>query len=162
VGVRNGASILLGAVVAWVAIAARLVRAGVAHPDFGSLVSWLLWPGVGLMLAGALTSIALDWRMMMRGVADLRRARPGPAVTELISLKLSTGLGWSAIALTVCIAWRIFGVGPVTCLLAVVVSVLLSSACARTTGETDVAPVGPMGGLTQILMGLFAPGQPIA
>src|SRR5262249_34272078 len=112
--------------------------------------------------AGALTSIALDWRMMMRGVADLRRARRGPAVTELISPKLSTGLGLSAIALTVCIAWRIFGVGPVTCLLAVVVSVLLSSACARTTGETDVAPVGPMGGLTQILMGLFAPGQPIA
>src|SRR5262249_9771741 len=79
VGPRLGLSILFGACVAWGLIAPLLVRHGlVAAASYSSLREWLLWPGVALMLSGALVQLALQARTFGRTLADLRRLRAGP------------------------------------------------------------------------------------
>jgi uncharacterized oligopeptide transporter (OPT) family protein len=44
----------------------------------------------------------------------------------------------------------VFGIGPGTLLITVVIALFLTNVSARATGETDVAPVGQVGMLTQI------------
>jgi uncharacterized oligopeptide transporter (OPT) family protein len=51
------------------------------------------------------------------------------------------------------IAQRLLGLDPWTIALALALSVALAVVCARGAGETDIAPAGDMGGLTQLVFG---------
>ena len=65
IGPRTGLSLLLGAALAWGALAPLALVLGWAtagNPGeawFGELVEWLLWPGVALMVSGALTELEI-------------------------------------------------------------------------------------------------------
>jgi uncharacterized oligopeptide transporter (OPT) family protein len=64
------------------------------------------------------------------------------------------GLGMAVLALS----WAVFGVHPTRGVVALLVAALLIDVCVRTAGETDIAPLGPLGQLVQLLFGLVAPG----
>ena len=72
IGLRIGVSLLLGAVLAWGVIGPEILQSGwVAmgdeNPDsswFATMVNWLLWPGVALMVTSSIASFAL---MLMNG-----------------------------------------------------------------------------------------------
>src|SRR5438874_126916 len=73
-GARNGVSVLLGAIVAWGGAAPLLARRGIAaRDDYGAMVTWLLWPGISLMLAATLVSLIATAPVALRALADLRR-----------------------------------------------------------------------------------------
>lgn len=156
IGGRNAVGLLIGALVAWVGVAPLLVSSREASAQFSSLVSWLMWPGVALIVTSALAELGLGWRTLRGAVQDLARAgsprgapwRSGAAFGVAVSIAL--------------LAWLLFEVSPFHTLIAISLAVVLVAACVRAAGETDQAPTGAMGGLTQIALGLTGGPGPIA
>jgi uncharacterized oligopeptide transporter (OPT) family protein len=156
IGARNGLSLLLGSLVAWMVLAPAAIREGwVGSAEFSGVSSWLLWPGVALMASAALTSLCLQWATFGRGVKDLvglRSAKVGlPSIGNLWAAPAGLAL------VIILVGWAVFGINPALTLLALALSVLLSTVCARATGETDIAPITQMGQLTQLSAGMIAP-----
>jgi uncharacterized oligopeptide transporter (OPT) family protein len=151
-GARSSLSLAGGSIVAWALVAPALVRAGIARADYTSLVAWLLWPGVAMMVAAGLVGLVGQWRSFAKALSDVKglggvaRERDGGWVPLL-----AVGAG------VVILTWLVFGVHPIIGALVVVVSILLIDVCVRTAGETDIAPLGSIGQLVQLLLGLLAP-----
>jgi uncharacterized oligopeptide transporter (OPT) family protein len=153
VGPRAGFSLLGGALVAWALLAPALVQAGIAEASYTSLVGWLLWPGMALMVSAGLTALALRWRSFYRSIADVGQLRRQPG----------TSVSWwalgAAAATVVLVGWRVFDVHPALGLASVLVSIALIDVCVRSVGETDIAPLGQLGQLGQLFLALVAPGK---
>ena len=91
IGLRISASMLIGGIVAWVLMPPWLVSQGLLAPD-GRRVDVLLlvmWPSVGLVLAGGLCALLLRWRVLAATFRSLAAAdvtwtlgRGGPTVRE--------------------------------------------------------------------------------
>jgi hypothetical protein len=159
IGPRACASLLLGSALAYgVGAPALLARGLVIGGDpsrswFRELASWLLWPGVSLMVASSLAAFALG---APRLAASLRRA--GPGETAILPRSwLAAALGASSL-LVAALLWGIFGVGPVAGSAAVGLAVALGLVGVRAQGETGVTPVGPMARAAQLGLGIAAPG----
>ena len=151
VGARVGLSILAGAVIAWVIVAPALVERGVAGASYPELVSWTLWPGAALMVAGSLTMLILDARQVIRAW------RTAPAGSETGAAWVKPAVVASAVAV-IAIGWLGFDVHPLHALLAIALAAAFSLAGMQATGETDNTPSGPLGGLTQVVVGGLPPG----
>jgi uncharacterized oligopeptide transporter (OPT) family protein len=153
IGARGAITMLCGAALAWLAIAPQLVARGiVASPDYPALVSWLLWPGVGLMVGGMLAGLVSGWRALGAALGDLGAS--GEARTPRAA--------WLAIA-GVCVAvvvagHAVFGLHPALAVLALALAAPMCAAAARTTGETDNTPAGALGGLGQVAIGALSAG----
>lgn len=145
VGARIGLSMLLGAAIAWLGIAPALVSGGLAKPSYPSVVGWTLWPGAALMVAGSLMALALGGGALIRA---LRGAGGGRGRLAVVGCAV----------VLIAIAWRGFGIHPAFAALAVVLAAVCSVAAMHATGETDNTPAGPLGGLTQIVVGAVGPG----
>ncbi|MDQ3036667.1 MAG: OPT/YSL family transporter, partial [Myxococcota bacterium] len=73
-GVRTGASMLAGALLAWGVIGPQVLARGWIAPGaddpsvswFAAVVPWLLWPGVAMMVTSSLTTVAFSWRSIVR------------------------------------------------------------------------------------------------
>jgi len=107
--------------VAWVGFAPWLVRAHIV-PDtsFAACSAWLVWPGLGLLLAGSFLPLILDWRSVVRAASDLGSLvrRRGGATTDPGTP--SRGAGGSSLAVPALLS---FG--------HVVLSVNMGSGCPR-------------------------------
>jgi len=160
IGPRNALSLLLGSLLAWIALAPLAVRhAWVRSTEFAPMSDWLLWPGVALMAASALTSLFLQWKALKKGLLDLL---PQPSSIGRRAFSGHLWLAPAALAFSVALIGRqAFGLHPIFTLTALASSVLLAGICARATGETDIAPVTQMGQLTQLSVGMAAP-SPVA
>lgn len=151
-GARTAISLVVGSAIAWLVIGPQLVSAGIAKPDYLSLLEWLLFTGTGLMLGGSVSSVIGTWRDLR---ASFRRvsAAGGFRMTRAHAIVL----GGAAVAVIV-FGTIAFDVSPVIPLFALVLSVVLSAAAAHAMGETDNTPAGPLGGFAQLVVGSVAPG----
>ena len=71
-GIRSALSMALGSAIAWLGLAPWLVRTHIVkEAAFSACSSWLVWPGLGLLLAGSFLPLILDWRSIVRSVSDL-------------------------------------------------------------------------------------------
>ncbi|HEY5925790.1 MAG TPA: OPT/YSL family transporter [Kofleriaceae bacterium] len=151
VGPATGLGVLLGAVIAWCVIAPYLIEANlVASADYPSLVQWLVWPAVAMMIASSVTNWLMDWRTI---VSALRGSRSPAARSTLLGLV-------AAIAVAVLVASQVIGVRIEAALLGFAILPLLVGVAARAAGETDVAPLGDMGTITQAVLAQPASGDP--
>lgn len=181
VGLRVGLSLVAGALLAWGVIAPWLLRAGwvdvpagATGPQFATLVEWLLWPGVGLMVCATLTSLGLravrERRVAaagppeaapagspeggppaagLRHVGLLQRGRPRlPAIAMLL-----------AATLVITLQVALFDIDPLLAAMSVPLAVLLAIVAARVVGTTGIPPIGAIGKLSQLAYGAMAPGQ---
>jgi uncharacterized oligopeptide transporter (OPT) family protein len=153
-GPRVGTSLALGAFVGWVLLAPPLIRAGLCAADFASLVGWLMWPGVGLMLVGGLAAF-VPGRNVEK--ADQRDSAAFGTGTARRGRRAWWALAASAAA-AVLLSWRIFHLPVGVGLIAMLGAMVLIHVCVRTYGETDMAPLGSLGQLVQLVMALLAPG----
>jgi uncharacterized oligopeptide transporter (OPT) family protein len=159
VGPRAGASVLLGGGIAWAVLAPWLLRAGIVREAaFGALSAWLVWPALGLMVAASFVPLLLDVGSLRRSLRDLRGLVTGappvaaPATAPLDARTLAALFIGSIVTLVI-VGRAGLGVGPGATIVVVVLALLLTNVSARATGETDAAPVGAVGMLTQ---GAFA------
>ncbi len=157
-GARVGVGLLLGSIAAWIALAPILVGEGlVAGAGYGPLVSWLVWPGVGVMIGGTLAGLASGWSTLGAGLRELRGAAEATdREPRAIRAHLLGGL---AAAIAVAAFGRLaFGVHPAVSALALALAVPLCAAAIRAKGEADRTPAGPLGALGQLATGIAAPG----
>lgn len=163
IGPRVGASLALGAVVSW-GVLGPWVQANAWAP--GEIMSytdgprgWLLWPGVAIMVSEALTSLALSWRTFIRAFKVSSVAWTSEVIGERIPTAWwRNGLAVAAVGTTV-VAWYLFEIPPHLTVVALVLSFALATVAVRSTGETDINPVGGMGKVTQLVYGGLAPGS---
>ncbi|MFK7930978.1 MAG: OPT family oligopeptide transporter, partial [Myxococcota bacterium] len=121
--------------------------------------AWLLWPGVALMIADALTTLGLNWRSVLNtflpGKGDSSAVDNSP--DTIPTLWWVGGLGLATILVTVMAQW-LFEIPFYFTLIAVALSALLAAIAVRSTGETDINPIGGMGKVTQLVFAGLAPG----
>jgi uncharacterized oligopeptide transporter (OPT) family protein len=167
IGPRVGTSLLLGAILGWAVIGPWSQSQGWAPGGIMSYADgprgWLLWPGVAIMIADAFANLALSWRTV------LNTFKPGGATLadgdelEPEDMRIPNswwiiGLGIASI-ITMIVAHSIFGIPWWMTLIAVAMSSVLAMIATRSTGETDINPIGGMGKVTQLVFGAVAPGK---
>ncbi|MEE9383771.1 MAG: OPT family oligopeptide transporter [Nannocystaceae bacterium] len=159
-GVRSGLSLVFGACIAWLVVAPELLRGGVvAEAGFVPLVNWLVWPGVALMVASALTGLGMQWRSLALALRDLlwrsdsAASRDDPGSEVALGPRLLAVLAAVGVLGILGIGWLVFDIHPGLLLVLIAASVVLTAVCARAVGETDVAPVGAVGAVGQIGFG---------
>jgi putative OPT family oligopeptide transporter len=130
-------------------------------------VRWGLWGGASVLLFASLASLALQWRTVGRSFQVFRR-NPARAANDDSEAKMA--------AIEVPNAWFIAGIIPIAVamlliqlvafqiqwwagLIAVAMSFVLSLVACRTTGETDITPIGPMGKIMQLMFAVISPGN---
>ncbi len=161
IGLRAGISLLIGALAGWLVLAPLAIANGWAEPGaanaawFGPLVTWLLWPGVTLLVVSSLTSFVLTIFSSSR-----RRRAEGTTIEwrRRIDWRFAAALVVVAAAITVACA-AFFHIDPVMGVLAVALSFLLAIVACRVTGETGITPIGALGKVTQLTFGFLVPGQ---
>lgn len=154
IGLHGALSMVGGAVLGWVVLAPMLADAAIIpSTGFEDALGWLLFPGVALLVASSLTSLALQGRTLVRGARELGAA--GAASGR----RLLGGIAAAGAAVAV-LAWLALDLSIVLAALMVLVAPLLTAACARAQGETDIPPTGPLGGLAQLAVGPVASLQP--
>lgn len=161
IGIRVGVTLLLGAFLAWGGLAPWLlaqglvvVPAGSSGPQFATLVNWLLWPGVSLMVCSTLASLALRLWALRRSLAGSR----GGVRYSLPSVWPALGL-LVAVALVVGLQAALFHIQLGMALLTIPLAVCLAAVAARVVGATGIPPIGAIGQLSQLGFGIAAPGQ---
>ncbi len=163
VGTRVAASLFVGAIVSWGILGPLAEHQGwVTGPVMSYKTGargWILWPGVAIMAADALTSLALSWRTILNTFK--RRSDKGSAAADPDAIPNSWWMGGLAVAslATVIIASLVFDIAPHLSIIAILLSSVLAAIAVRSTGETDINPIGGMGKVTQLVFGGVAPGQ---
>jgi uncharacterized oligopeptide transporter (OPT) family protein len=158
-GFRNSFSMLLGAFVGWVCIAPWLVKNHiVSGAGFTQDLPWLTWPGVGLLLASSFVPLVMDWRGLARSFRDipaLLRRRDGvdDATAASDRFRRAKPLLLVSVLLLLVVARVAFHLPFLLTAAGLLVAMVLANVCARTAGETDIAPVGVLGTLTQLTFG---------
>jgi OPT family oligopeptide transporter len=115
------------------------------------------------MIADAFANLALSWRTV------LNTFKPGGATLadgdelEPEDMRIPNswwiiGLGVASI-ITMTVAHSVFGIPWWMTLIAVAMSSVLAMIATRSTGETDINPIGGMGKVTQLVFGAVAPGK---
>jgi putative OPT family oligopeptide transporter len=167
IGFRAGLSLLLGGILSWGLLGPWGLFQGFIEPGandldanwFATMIEWLLWPGVSLMVGSALT------RFVLQGVSyRLTASKPdshsggdsdGATVTRLLGLSVASALVVIAQVLIFDIHWFI-------ATLAVPIAFLLATVASRVVGETGIPPIGAIGKVSQLTTGVIAPGETTA
>jgi putative OPT family oligopeptide transporter len=149
---------LVGGVLGWLAAPLALMNAGILpdHPTRTQVLYWVLWPGVGMMLAGGMTTLVLRWRLLVEAFRALRNVE---AAKEEFPLSWVVA-GVAVLSVAFCIIQQqIFGLPLWMSAIAVVFSVPLMLVGLRALGETNWGPIGALSNLMQGLFALIAPGN---
>ncbi|MEZ4473816.1 MAG: OPT family oligopeptide transporter [bacterium] len=165
IGMRVALSLLAGALVAWGVLAPmvehwELVKGPTMSYGSGSR-GWILWVGVAIMVADSLTQLALSWKTIVntfRRTSSTGEAADTAAASEMIPNKWWIGGLIAATILTTISAQVVFDIPVYLTLIAIALSSILAAIAVRSTGETDINPIGGMGKVTQLVYGGIAPG----
>ncbi|MFW5887219.1 MAG: OPT/YSL family transporter, partial [Bacteriovoracia bacterium] len=172
-GIRAAASLMFGAILAWFIVGPQVLELGWASPGtnnpdaswYSSMINWLLWPGVAMMVTSSLTSFAFSWKSIMRSFS---RKTPKANLTDNTSnsdeipKKIFLILLASVMILSVTLQNYLFDIALWIAIFGVFVTFLLAIVAGRVSGETAITPVGAMGKVTQLMFGVLAPGIPAA
>jgi len=164
IGMRAAASMMLGAVIAWLFVAPEVMElgwaeAGKADPAamwFGPLVKWMLWPGVAMMVTASLTSFAFSGKAILNAFR-----RTGDATEDPHDVPRKTHLIAIAVVSAVSVVLQVwlFDIGVGLAIFGVLLTFVLAIVAGRVSGETGVTPVGAMGKVTQLSFGVIDPGN---
>jgi len=160
IGPQVGISLLLGAIISWGVLGPLAVSQGWVSDNIMSYSDgprgWILWPGVALMVTDALMSLVFSYKSIIN---SFKRVDTSEVTGEQIPKWWWLG-GLTIATLVVCfLAQALFNISPMMTLLAVALSSVLSMIATRSSGETDINPIGGMGKVTQIVFGAVAPGS---
>ncbi len=162
IGPRICVSLMLGAVLSWgllggVVQAHHWVLGGIDDYRKG-IAGWLIWPGVGLLVAESIVGIVLQF---------VRALSCAPSLDLADDLGASIPRRWwvgglcLGALLSMAVMKAYFHVSPYLTAIAVFLAGLLSYVAARALGETDINPLTAAGKVSQLLFGALSPGQVI-
>jgi uncharacterized oligopeptide transporter (OPT) family protein len=159
VGLRISAWMILGCVLGWILTPLLLIQNHILpdHPARSQVLQWVLWPGLGMMVAGGITTLALRWRMLVRAFAGLRDAGGEDAPLSWIAG------GAILLSAALCVEQGLFfGLPFWMSAVAILLSIPLMLVGLRALGETNWGPIGALSNLMQALFAGIAPGSLVA
>ena len=129
-------------------------------------VRWALWGGTAVMVFSSLVQVALNWRSVVRAFVIFKKEErdaihDAAEAVEVPNSWLFIGLVPITLGLVV-VLYFAFHVAVWLGLLSVAFSFVVSLVCCRATGETDTAPIGAMGKVTQLLYAVLPGAKGIA
>jgi putative OPT family oligopeptide transporter len=158
IGLRISASMLLGGIVAWVLMPPWLVTEGLLAPG-GRRVDVLLlvmWPSVGMLVAGGICALFLRWRALMSTFRSLAAA---DATSGDLPLRwVVIGASLSSVAL-IAVQMFFFATPVWHSVLAILLSMPLGLVALRVLGETNWGPISTMTNVMQAMFAVIAPGN---
>ena len=158
IGLRICTSMILGAALAWVIGPEWLLKTGLISQGATrtEILLLVMWPAVGLLIAGGMTALVLRWRVLGQTFKSLAAAA---VETGDMSLRwVWAGSLCSAIFL-VAVQYAFFGTPIWHSLVAILLSVPLALVALRVLGETNWGPISTMTNLAQAFFGGVAPGD---
>jgi len=158
IGLRVSASMLLGGLIAWVLMPPWLLDRGLIATDARrvDILLVVMWPAVGMLVAGGLTGLLIRWRVLAKTFSSLASA--GGSSGDLPLPWVLTGGACSAAVLVV-VQQMFFGTPIWHSLVAIALSLPLGLVGLRVLGETNWGPISAMTNLTQAVFGVVAPGD---
>jgi OPT family oligopeptide transporter len=163
IGPRVGISLFIGAVLSWGVLGPWATEMGWVSDKIMDYKTgargWILWPGVALMVTDALMALVLSYKSIINTFKKVDTS----SIEEDSSQKIPTkwiyiGLGTASL-LTIIFAQKLFDIHPLLTIAAICISAILSLIATRSTGETDINPIGGMGKVTQMIYGVISPGS---
>ncbi|WP_437565580.1 OPT family oligopeptide transporter [Sorangium sp. So ce542] len=163
-GIRTGASLLLGGILNYWILAPLLIQHGIilprnGHYGFGQITLWALWGGVACMTTSSLYAFFSKPKVILdafRGLSKKGGARDVLADIEL-PVKLSI-IGVPVVGLVVVVLGQLwFGIAWWLGAIAVPLVFVFSLIAVNSTGITAITPTGALGKLTQLTYGVLAP-----
>lgn len=163
VGMRVCLSMLIGSCLLYFIVGPALLASGdIAEP--ARLLKWSLWTGTAMMVTSGLTAFAVQWKTVVRAVTGVgKKTDSKHEALEAIEVPGKWFL-IGVIPLTLVMAalqYIAFNIAFPLGIVAVVLSFFLALVACRSTGETDITPMGAMGKITQLTYGLLAPSDKI-
>src|SRR5580704_6939920 len=158
IGQRVNTWMLVGGVLGWIVAPLLLMRCGVLHdhPKRLDVLYWVMWPGVGMMLAGGITALVLRWRLLVQAMRALRGVEGGESEFPLAWV----GGGIVVLTIALCaIQYAFFGLPVWMTLIAIFSAVPLMLVGLRALGETNWGPIGALSNVSQGLFAAIAPGN---
>ncbi len=158
IGLRISASMLIGGIVAWVLMPPWLVQHGFLAAD-GRRVDILLlvmWPSVGMLVAGGICALLLRWRVLM---ATLRSLAAADTTSNDLPLRWVWIGGGISTLLVIAVQWLFFGTPVWHSVLAIVLALPLGLVALRVLGETNWGPISTMTNVMQAMFAGIAPGD---
>ncbi|HEV2363354.1 MAG TPA: OPT family oligopeptide transporter [Caulobacteraceae bacterium] len=152
---------LVGTIVGWVVAPLLLTRYGIVHnqPKRLEVLLWVMWPGLGMIVGGGLTAMAVRWRLLVQAFRTLNTSA---IAGDEFPLRWVIG-GVVVLASAFCIFQRLFFGLPIwLSAIAVVLAIPLMLVGLRALGETNWGPIGSLSNLAQTLFAGLSPGNPAA
>ena len=128
-----------------------------AHEYFPIVLLWVMWPATALMVASAMTAVALKWR----DIAEIFRHLQVERGAKGEDMSLTAIAAW-AVVLTLALGWiqyAQFGMSIAQTVIAVLASLPLMLVGIRVLGETNNGPVSAMSNALQALFAVFWPSH---
>ena len=169
-GFRQAWSLMLGTIINYGLLAPMMLDAGVI-PDAGGsafrrISTWSLWIGVPMMVTSGLLLFVLQWKSVVRAFSTITTMfRPRTAAADDPMDRIEVPGSWfigGMVVLGAVVIWmghHFFHIQIVMGIIAVLMTFLLVVVAARSTGETDITPTGPLSKVTQLTFGALAPGN---
>ncbi len=140
------------------------------HIHYHDVTNWTMWAGTSVMVAAGLVSMVFKWPIIVRALKTIGGLGTSGTVSseeeansELVKLgQLELPFYWwlsllaLASAFVTIMMWLVFSIPLWMGILAVILSYILALVAVRSTGETDINPVGAMGHVTQIAYGVMS------
>ncbi len=157
VGLRVTLSMGLGMALGWFVAPPLLAGAGVIPAqEFRPNLQWVMWPAVGLMVSGGLTTLFLKWKLIIRTFKDLK-------VSSLSGTDFPikwVAIGSVVLAVALVVLQKVsLGLSPWLSILAILISIPLMLVGTRVLGETNWAPISSMANVVQLLFAGISPGN---
>ena len=119
------------------------------------IFKWSLWCGTSVLVMSGISSLALQWPMLVRAVKGVFQKRKTVENDVLADLEVPVSwCVWGSMGTGLCLMltlWAAFDIAPWLGLVAVLLSFLTGLICTRSCGEADVNPIGAMGKVSQLL-----------
>jgi putative OPT family oligopeptide transporter len=158
IGPHVALSMLLGSAIGWAGVAPWLMNGPLRlAADRAALSDWLSWPGTAVLVGAAFVTLLQQARAARGALRDLSSMTIDRSNPRFSGMVLMAG----AILVAIVVGKQVFHLLPLHVALALGLSVVGASICARSAGLTDVSPVGPVGQLTQVVYGGLAPRVPL-
>ena len=157
IGLRVSASMLVGGLIGWVILPPWLLSLGLISAEARrvDILLLIMWPAVGMLIAGGLAALLLRWRVLMKTFRDLAA---GGASGDLPLRWVWIGGSLSALFL-IAVQSLFFGTPIWHSVVAIVLSLPLGLVALRVLGETNWGPISTMTNLMQAIFGVVAPGD---
>lgn len=157
IGLRISTSMFIGGIIGWVLAPPWLAQHGQIAPTASrvDVLLTVMWPAVGMLIAGGIAGLALRWRALI----DSFKALGARGTSQDLPLRWVVVGSLGSTVFLIIVQRSFFGTPVWHSIIAIALSLPLALVALRVLGETNWGPISTMVNLVQAIFGGIAPGS---